>query len=54
MWGPRTLWPDRKGVSLMQKKQSYTTPVLVKREQLRDVTAGVNGKYREKLRDVLQ
>lgn len=37
----------------MQKKQAYSEPMLVKREQLRDVTAGLNGKYREKFRDVL-
>lgn len=33
------------------QKQSYVEPVLVKREQLRDVTAGVGAKYREKFRD---
>ncbi len=35
-----------------QQKQAYAEPMLVKREQLRDVTAGVNGKYKEKLRDI--
>lgn len=37
----------------MQRKQkrAYVEPVLVKREQLRDVTAGNGSKYREKLRD---
>lgn len=35
-----------------KQKQAYAEPVLVKREQLRDVTGGVSGKYREKLRDV--
>ena len=35
-----------------KQKQAYAEPMLVKREQLRDVTAGVNGKYREKWRDV--
>ncbi|GKS57779.1 hypothetical protein YTPLAS18_13060 [Nitrospira sp.] len=38
----------------MQKqgqKQAYAEPVLVKREQLRDVTAGNGVKYREKLLD---
>lgn len=33
------------------QKQSYVEPVLVKREQLRDVTAGVGAKYREKFKD---
>ncbi len=33
------------------QKQSYVEPVLVKREQLRDVTAGVNAKYREKFKE---
>jgi len=33
------------------RKESYTEPVLVKHEQLRDVTAGIGGKYGEKVRD---
>ncbi len=37
-----------------QQKQAYAEPMLVKREQLRDVTAGLNGKYREKFTDVLK
>ncbi|MFO0774045.1 MAG: hypothetical protein U0172_05200 [Nitrospiraceae bacterium] len=32
-------------------KKNYTEPMLVKREQLRDVTAGVGAKYKEKSRD---
>lgn len=36
------------------RRLAYAEPVLVKREQLRDVTAGVNGKYREKLTDKLR
>ncbi|GKS57780.1 hypothetical protein YTPLAS18_13070 [Nitrospira sp.] len=43
-----SLFQARKEVIEMLKKQAYTAPVLVKREQLRDVTAGVSGKYREK------
>lgn len=34
-----------------EQKLAYSEPMLVKREQLRDVTAGVNGKYREKISD---
>ncbi|MFO0774046.1 MAG: hypothetical protein U0172_05205 [Nitrospiraceae bacterium] len=32
-------------------KKNYAEPMLVKREQLRDVTAGVGAKYKEKGRD---
>ncbi|MFO0774047.1 MAG: hypothetical protein U0172_05210 [Nitrospiraceae bacterium] len=32
-------------------KQQYAEPMLVKREQLRDVTAGNGAKYKEKSRD---
>lgn len=33
------------------RKESYTEPVLVKHEQLRDVTAGIGQKYGEKTSD---
>lgn len=35
----------------IRQKESYTEPVLMKHELLRDVTAGVNGKYRDKFTD---